>query len=59
MHSLGKCKNDDRLHPISGNSRDYDPLMKMIGDARFVLWAKRLTARTNFIGERALITRNV
>ena len=46
-------------HPISGNPRDYDPLMKMIGDARFVLLGEATHGTHEFYRERALITRRL
>jgi erythromycin esterase-like protein len=46
-------------HPISGNARDYDPLMKMIGDARFVLLGEATHGTHEFYRERALITKRL
>lgn len=46
-------------HRISGNARDYDPLMKMIGDARFVLLGESTHGTHEFYRERALITRRL
>ncbi len=46
-------------HRISGNPRDYDPLMKMIGDARFVLLGEATHGTREFYRERALITRRL
>jgi erythromycin esterase-like protein len=46
-------------HPISGNSRDYDPLMKMIGDARFVLLGEATHGTHEFYRERTAITRRL
>jgi erythromycin esterase-like protein len=46
-------------HAVSGNSRDYDPLMKMIGDARFVLLGEATHGTHEFYRERALITRRL
>ena len=46
-------------HPISGNSRDYDPLLKMIGDARFVLLGEATHGTHEFYRERAAITRRL
>jgi erythromycin esterase-like protein len=44
---------------ISGNSRDYDPLMKMIGDSRFVLLGEATHGTHEFYRERAVITRRL
>jgi erythromycin esterase-like protein len=46
-------------HPISGNARDYDPLMKMIGDARFVLLGEATHGTHEFYRARALITKRL
>jgi erythromycin esterase-like protein len=46
-------------HPISGNSRDYDALLKMIGDARFVLLGEATHGTHEFYRERAAITRRL
>jgi erythromycin esterase-like protein len=46
-------------HPDSGNSRDYDPLMRMIGDARFVLLGEATHGTHEFYRERAVITRRL
>ena len=46
-------------NPISGNPRDYDPLMKMIGDARFVLLGEATHGTHEFYRERAAITRRL
>jgi erythromycin esterase-like protein len=46
-------------HPISGNSRDYDPLIKMIGDSRFVLLGESTHGTHEFYRERAVITRRL
>lgn len=46
-------------HPISGNLRDYDPLLKTIGDARFVLLGEATHGTHEFYRERAAITRRL
>jgi erythromycin esterase-like protein len=46
-------------HSISGNPRDYDPLIKMIGDARFVLLGEATHGTHEFYRERALITKRL
>ena len=37
------------VHPLTGGSDDYDPLLQLIGDARVVLLGRRVTELTNFI----------
>jgi erythromycin esterase-like protein len=44
---------------VSGNPRDYDPLMKMIGDARFVLLGEATHGTHEFYRERATITKRL
>lgn len=46
-------------HAISVNPRDYDPLMKTIGDARFVLLSEATHGTHEFCRERAVITRRL
>ena len=46
-------------HKLSGAANDYDPLMKMIGDARFVLLGEATHGTHEFYRERALITRRL
>lgn len=43
-------------HPLSGDPRDYDPLLERIGDARFVLIGEASHGTSEFYRERALIT---
>ncbi|MDQ4120727.1 MAG: erythromycin esterase family protein [Acidobacteriota bacterium] len=45
--------------PLSGAANDYDPLMKMIGDARFVLLGEATHGTHEFYRERAKITRRL
>ncbi|HYH82845.1 MAG TPA: erythromycin esterase family protein [Longimicrobium sp.] len=45
--------------PITGGERDYDPLMAMIGDARFVLLGEATHGTHEFYAERARITRRL
>src|SRR5687768_14219642 len=44
-------------HPVTGTSRDYDPLISMIGDNRFVLLGESTHGTHEFYRERAKITR--
>lgn len=46
-------------HPLSGDPRDYDPLLERIGDARFVLIGEASHGTSEFYRERALITRRL
>src|SRR5688572_25491395 len=46
-------------HPISRVSTDYDPLMDLIGDARFVLLGEASHGTHEFYRERAQITKRL
>jgi len=46
-------------HPLRGASGDYDPLMDLIGDARFVLLGEASHGTHEFYAERARITRQL
>ncbi len=46
-------------HPISGSDTDYDPLMRLIGDAHFVLLGEASHGTHEFYRERARITRRL
>jgi erythromycin esterase-like protein len=46
-------------HKLSGAANDYDPLMQMIGDARFVLLGEATHGTHEFYRERARITRRL
>jgi erythromycin esterase-like protein len=45
--------------PISGGRADYDPLLEMVGDARFVLLGEATHGTREFYRERARITRRL
>jgi hypoxanthine phosphoribosyltransferase len=45
--------------PLSGAARDYDPLMDLIGDARFVLLGEASHGTREFYRERARITQRL
>jgi erythromycin esterase-like protein len=45
--------------PISGGRADYDPLLEMVGDARFVLLGEATHGTHEFYRERARITRRL
>jgi erythromycin esterase-like protein len=46
-------------HPVAGAAGDYDPLMKLVGDARFVLLGEATHGTHEFYRERARITRRL
>src|ERR1700716_2488957 len=46
-------------HTLIGASQDYDPLINLIGDARFVLIGEASHGTHDFYHERALITRRL
>src|SRR5687768_2593049 len=45
--------------PLPGGSGDYDPLLDLIGDARFVLLGEASHGTKEFYRERARITRRL
>lgn len=49
----------EAAHPLTGNGRDYDPLMELIGDARFVMLGEATHGTHEFYRERARITRRL
>ncbi|HTE17511.1 MAG TPA: erythromycin esterase family protein [Armatimonadota bacterium] len=48
-----------RVHPLSGADSDYDPLLDLIGDARFVLLGEASHGTHEFYAERARITQRL
>jgi erythromycin esterase-like protein len=46
-------------HPLRGSAQDYDPLMDLIGDARFVLIGEASHGTHEFYRERAEITKRL
>jgi erythromycin esterase-like protein len=46
-------------HPLTGAADDYDPLLDLIGDARFVLIGEASHGTHEFYAERAAITRRL
>jgi predicted phosphoribosyltransferase len=46
-------------HPLTGSAGDYDPLMELIGDARFVLLGEASHGTHEFYRERAQITKRL
>ena len=49
----------ERAHPLTGAVQDYDPLMDLVGDARFVLLGEASHGTHDFYHERAQITRRL
>jgi erythromycin esterase-like protein len=49
----------EAAHPVAGTPADYDPLMAMIGDARFVLLGEATHGTHEFYRERARITQRL
>ena len=49
----------DAARPLTGDERDYDSLMELIGDARFVLLGEATHGTHEFYRERARITRRL
>lgn len=49
----------EAAHPLTGGARDYDPLMELIGDSRFVLLGEATHGTREFYHERARITRRL
>src|SRR5215207_10361679 len=46
-------------HPITGAASDYDPLLALVGDARFVLLGEQTHGTHEFYRERARITQRL
>src|SRR6266540_3481430 len=51
---LGAC-----VRPLAGSTRDYDPLLELIGDARFVLLGEASHGTHDFYDQRAQITKRL
>jgi predicted phosphoribosyltransferase len=49
----------EAAHPLTGSGEDYDPLMDLIGDARFVLLGEASHGTHEFYRERAQITKRL
>jgi erythromycin esterase-like protein len=49
----------ESAHPLTGSPQDYDPLMDLIGDARFVLIGEASHGTHEFYQERAEITKRL
>jgi erythromycin esterase-like protein len=46
----------EAAYPLTGSATDYDPLLELIGDARFVLLGEASHGTHEFYRERARIT---
>src|SRR5947208_4242380 len=49
----------EAAHPLTGAAKDYDPLLELIGDARFVLIGEASHGTHEFYQQRAEITRRL
>src|SRR5256714_5857277 len=49
----------ETAHPLEGNARDYDPLLKLIGNSRFCLLGEATHGTHEFYRERAEITKRL
>ena len=49
----------EAAHPLTGASRDYDPLIELIGDSRFVLLGEASHGTHEFYRERTQITKRL
>lgn len=49
----------EAAHPLTGATGDYDPLMKLVGDARFVLLGESSHGTHEFYRERAQMTKRL
>ena len=45
--------------PLTGSASDYDPLLELVGDARFVLLGEATHGTAEFYDERARITQRL
>jgi erythromycin esterase-like protein len=58
-HSPSSDAIASSAHILSGSTDDYDPLLKLIGDARFVLMGEATHGTHEFYRERARITQRL
>lgn len=56
---IGAAALADAAHPLSGGPGDYDALMNLVGDARFVLIGEATHGTHEFYEERARITQRL
>jgi erythromycin esterase-like protein len=59
MDATVKSLTEEFAYPLSGAREDYDPLLEMIGDARFVLLGEASHGTHEFYRERAQITKRL
>src|SRR5438105_5108520 len=57
--SLGASEVKKALHSLRGDARDYDPLLKLIHEARFCLLGEATHGTQEFYRERAEITKRL
>ena len=58
-HDLAVQAVRQAAHPLRGATDDYDPLLELIGDARFVLLGEALHGTHVFYRERAQVTKRL
>jgi erythromycin esterase-like protein len=56
---LVRNKVSQRLHPLNGDTTDYDPLLKLIANANFCLLGEATHGTGDFYRERAEITKRL
>ena len=49
----------EAAHPLTGSGGDYDPLIRLVGDARFVLIGEAWHGTHEFYRERAQVTKRL
>ena len=59
MHSPLSSAIASAAHPLKGAADDYDPLLELVGDARFVLLGEASHGTHEFYQERASITQRL
>jgi erythromycin esterase-like protein len=57
--NIAPGKLQQTILPITGSSRDYDPLLQLVGDARVVMLGEASHGTREFYQERARITRRL
>ena len=62
MQAIDRILTDlvqEAAHPLTGSSRDYDPILKLVGDARLVLIGEATHGTHEFYRERAQLTKRL
>src|ERR1043166_4405432 len=59
VHNILANAAKEAAYPLSGNERDYDPLVAQIGEARFCLLGEASHGTHEFYRERAQITKRL